>query len=72
MAGHSLLLNVTKNSTLAGRPKEYLKDVEIKEEDIMENFLRPGTYYREWDGILVWIMLINNNNNQFLLIIVDN
>jgi len=52
MAGHSLLLNVTKNSTLAGRPKEYLKDVEIKEEDIMENFLRPGTYYREWDGIL--------------------
>jgi hypothetical protein len=55
MAGQSLQLAITKNSTLASRPRDELKSNQIEPEMVMENFLRPGTYYQGWDGVLVSI-----------------
>lgn len=53
MASQSLTISVTKNSSLAARPLSDLQNNEIDPEELKENFLRPGTYFSCWDGILV-------------------
>lgn len=58
MAGKSLTISITKNSSLATKPLHDLQNNQITKELIMENFLRPGTYYTSWDGILVRILII--------------
>merc|ERR1712137_349707 len=59
MASQSLQLAVTKNSTLASRPREELKNNQIEPNMVLESFLRPGTYYHGWDGILETINVTN-------------
>merc|ERR1711879_949595 len=59
MAKQSLLVPVTKNSTLASRPLTDLKENQIDPKLLINSFFRPGTYHHDWDGILETVNVRN-------------